>query len=133
MRAGQAVALPRGDGVAGEGAAVVHRLDRELGRRVDASGAGEDRLDGPHVLAGMTHRRRHDRLREELPAEHDVALFGVAGVGDGVAVVACGFGSQRDRQRAGVEHPREHTGGGVPRPAGVGSLPPGEPGSPPWT
>ena len=84
----QAVALPDGHGVAGERAPVVHRVDGQLGGRVDAARTGEDRLDRTDVLARMAQRRGDDRLRQELTAEDDVAVFGVTGVGDSVAVVA---------------------------------------------
>ena len=95
----QAIALPRGDGVAGERAPVVDRLDRELGGCVDAAGAGEDRLDRTNALARVLQRGQHDRLGEELTAEHHVALAGVPGVHDRVPIGADALGSERQRDR----------------------------------
>ena len=55
-------------------------------RRVDATGTREHGLDGADVLARMAQRGDHDGLGQELATEDDVALTGVAGVRDRVAV-----------------------------------------------
>ena len=50
-------------------------------------GRGEHGLDGADVLARMAQRGDHDGLGQELATEDDVALTGVAGVRDRVAVL----------------------------------------------
>ena len=86
---GQAVALPRGHGVAGERAPVVHRVDRQLraARRCDR-GAAKTAWMERTSLPGWRSDGDHDGLGQELATEDDVALTGVAGVRHRVAVLA---------------------------------------------
>ena len=66
------------------------RLEPELHRPAAVrAGPGEDRVDRLHVLAALDCAvGRHDHLRQDLAAEHDVAAFGiVGGMGRRVATV----------------------------------------------